>query len=243
MGHQQDVAARKSRAFEQQHRFADRTLGALAVVGHHLRRQRIDEQFDVGGVVGQRRHDVGIVGVGDQRDLPAAAFAQDAGELGAHLQQAGRRQVGGPRGLGQVHRDDQRRAVLPQGLRQAAPARPGQGQDREGQRQRGQHVAARDASIARIAAAFDQVMQQVRIDRIAPHVAAQAQAMQPPRQHRHQDQREQPGWPHELEVHDEGMDRLGHLRHAHRDDILRRGALLRASSSTAHSSAPASGHA
>mgnify|MGYP000370229019 CR=1 FL=1 len=62
-----------------------RAIGAMPVFRHHLRRQCIEEQGDVRGVLGERRDRVGVVGEGDQRHLAAGAFAQQGG-IGDHHQ-------------------------------------------------------------------------------------------------------------------------------------------------------------
>ena len=51
-------------------------VGLAAVDRHHVRRQRIEEQRDVGRIVGQRRDGEGVAGEGHQPDLPACALAQ-----------------------------------------------------------------------------------------------------------------------------------------------------------------------
>ena len=69
-------------AFQQRHRPRDRVRGVAAVDRHHVRRQRIEEQRDVRGVVGERRDGVGLVGVGDQADLAAGALLEQVRDLG-----------------------------------------------------------------------------------------------------------------------------------------------------------------
>ena len=238
-GDQQNVAAPEACTLEQPRRLLDRAIRAVAVARHHVRRQRIQEQRDVVGVIGQRRHGVGVLGEGHQRDLPAAARAQDLRDLGAGLQQSGRLYVRGQACVGQIHRDHQRIAVLPQRLRQRAPARPGQRQQHQHGRD---HAGHRRQGAAPTAAtglrALQQMRQQMRVHRFAPHIAAQAPVPQPPHQQRNRQQPQQPQRAQEPEpgrdrAQDLGVERVG----VHRSTSRRCH-----SASSAHSSAAASGH-
>ena len=210
---QQDVSATETSTRQQPRRFLDGAVGAAAVARHHVRRQRIQEQRDVVGVAGQRRDRVGIVGEGHQRNLSATAGAQNVRDLGARLQQPRRLHIRGLHGERHVHRDHQRVAVLPQRLRHGAPARARQRQhrQREGdrQRRRRQHCPP---SAGRARPALQQMRQQVRVDGVAPDVAAQAAAAQPPQQRRYREQAEQPQRPQELEIVDDRGHRVASRR-------------------------------
>ena len=83
----------------------DGAVRAMSVDRHHVGRERIEEERDVGGIVGQRRDGECVVGECDQAHLPARAFAQQRGEFRARLQQARRRQIRGQRAARQIERD------------------------------------------------------------------------------------------------------------------------------------------
>ena len=237
VGDQQDLAARETRALQQPRRFLDRAVRAAAVARHHLRRQRIEEQRDVLAVVGERRHRVGIVGKGDQRDLAGAA-AQDPRDLVARLQQPRRRHIGGVGRRGHVHRDHQRIAILQQRLRHFAPARPGQRQhgERGGQRQRDLRQPPAPA-VAVAPVGLQQMRQQMRVDHLAPDVTTRALTTRPPQQRRNRQQPGQPQRAQELEI-----DHREHVRQRVHAD-LRNDSCRSSSANSAHSSDAASGHA
>ena len=203
VGQHQDVAALEAGLPQQLLRPGDPAIhpGGVergAVAGHEVGRQRVEEQGNVGRVLGQRRHGVGIVGEHHQRHLPALAFAQQGGELGARLRQPRWRQVARQHRVGQVQRDHQRRSRLPKRALLLAQARPGQRQHRErhpGQRQHAGPCAAR-----RMPCVLQQVRQQVRIDRIAPGIAFARLPAPPPPEQRQQQQDRQPPGTQELEV-------------------------------------------
>ena len=100
-------SARAEAALPQQPRGpGDRTVGAMAIGGHHVRRQRIQEQRHVAGIVGQRGDGVGILGERDQRHLPAAVPATASRVWRACREPRGR-EVAGQRGERQVQRHHQ----------------------------------------------------------------------------------------------------------------------------------------
>jgi hypothetical protein len=134
VGQQHDVAAIETRLLQQRDRALDRAIGAMAVDGHDVGREAVEEQRDVRGILGEGRDGVRVVGEGDEPDLAAVAFAQERGDLRARLQQARRREVRGRGGARQVDRDDERRAALPRRLRDLPPRRPREREERKGGR-------------------------------------------------------------------------------------------------------------
>ena len=157
----------EARLLHQAHGRGDGLVGLLSVHRHHIRLQRIQEQGHVGGIIGQRRHGESFTCISDQRDLATGTFAQQGGQLGPHLQQARRRQVGSRNRTGHIHGDHQRRMRLPQRLFALAPAWPGQHQYGDDETQRAQpHATTHD-----IAATFQQMRQQVCVHHVLPHVA------------------------------------------------------------------------
>jgi hypothetical protein len=162
----------------------------MAVLRHHARRQRIEEQRDVRRVLGQRRHSEGIAREYHQSHLPTGTLAQQRGQLGPRLGQPRRRQIARQGGAGQVQRNHQRLLRLPQRLFVLAEAGAGQGDDR--QCGRAQRQPARPCARAICRTALQQVRQQVGVDHVAPRIAALRLAAPPPRKHRQYQQRQQP---------------------------------------------------
>ena len=205
----------------------DGAVDAMAVFRHHVRRQRIEEQRDIGGILGQRRHGVGVVGEGDQRDLPAGAFAQQGRDLGAGLREPRGRQVARQHRARQVDCDHQRRLALPQGMFGLAEARAGHRE--QGQRRRQQAEPACPLPVLRATSCIEQVRQQVRVHRVLPHAAVFRLRAPPPCEQGQGQQAEQPPRAQEMQLREIG-ERSVHAR-------------LRASSaSRPSSSAPASGN-
>ena len=124
VGNQQDVALGEPGLLQQVARPCDRAIRALAVFGHHVRTQRIQEQGDIGGVFGQWRDRVGIPCIRDQCNLAASTFAQQGREFCPCLWQSRRRQVAGQDTTGEIQRHHQRRLALPQRLLVLLPGRP-----------------------------------------------------------------------------------------------------------------------
>ena len=221
---QQDRAVARTGLAQQAAGPFQRLAGVLPVHRHDLRRQCVEEQRDVGRVIGQWRHGERLVGIRDQRHFATAALAQQQRQFRAHLQQPARRQVGRAGMAGQVQHHDQRRLRFPQRLLHLAPARPGQGQHRQQQGDRhGQPSAAGAAAAIR-----QHVRQEVRVHRAAP-IATPAPPVPAAQQHgRQQQQRPQPIRADEMQAVPE------------RDHRRRSG---QASASRPSSSAAASGHA
>ena len=215
VGEQQDVAMPEAGIAQQALRPGDRAIRAVAVDRHHVRRQRIEEHRDVGGVFGQRRDGVGIVGEGDQCHLPAGAFAQQGRDLRPRLGQPRRRQVARQGGAGQVQRDDQRGLGLPQGMFRLAETRAGHRQQRQGGRQ--QSEPPRPLPARRPGGAIEQVRQQVRIHRLLPHAAALRARAPPPREEGQHQQAEQPPRAQEMQLRKIGKrgDGIVHARLRH----------------------------
>ena len=212
IGQQQDRATRITGLAQQPLRPVDGAIDAMTVHRHHVRRQRIEEQRNVVGIVGQRRHGERIVGKCDQCHLPARAQPQQFGQFRPRLRQPVRRQVVGQRRARQVQRDHQRFLRLQQGLRQLPPAWSGQRQRR--QRPSHQRHPPRPFGTRRCARIrLQQMRQQVRVDDAFPDVAT------PPlgaRRHRHPDrnqqQPQQPPRAQEMQLSEVGE----HLVHARR---------------------------
>ena len=196
-GHQQDLALRGAALTQQPRGLLDRPVRPLAVGGHDVGRQRIEVQRQVGGVLGQRCDREGVIGEDQQGRLARAAGREQSGELGARLQQPRGRQVAGVRRGGQLERDHQRRRRRAlQRRRQLAPARSGQGEHRA---QRGEHPASEPQQSTTIDPTFDQMRQQMRIDRAAPDIRIATSRPPAPGQHRQHEQRPQPQRPREME--------------------------------------------
>ena len=203
---QDDVAPARAALLHQALRVFDGPRRPATVDRHDLRRQRIDEQFHIGGVVGQRRHRERILGIGDDADLTIGPQLEQLPQLGACLQQSRRRDVGGGDLTRQVDRDHQRTSVLPRWLRQLSPSRARQCQRRQ------QHTQEQNPGVARLAAtvaAFKHVRAQMRVDVARPDILARpAPALPPPQQGQREEQ------PQPL-LADE-MDRPWHRVDAHR---------------------------
>lgn len=194
-----------ARTVEQRRSDLDRTRCAIARLGHDLRRQRIEEQRDVGGVVGERRDGERVARIGDQAGRPTVAFTQQFGQFRSCLQQARWRQVTGKRRLRHVHRNHHRRAAMHQRMFDGAPARPGQRKYRQHPR----HALQRQHGSAMACdAALGKVRKQVRIDRFAPGVFAPAAPMPCKHDQRQRQQGPEPCRTQQMEV----REQAGHAR-------------------------------
>ena len=209
VGQQQDVAALEAGLAQQSLRPRNRAIGALAVLRHDVRLQCVKEQRHVGRVLGQGRHGVRIVRIGDKGDLPASTLAQQGRDLRARLGQPRGLQVARQRGAGQVQRDHQWRAGLPQRVFLLAHA--GTRQCQHGQDRRQQAQPARQRATRRGFAGVEQVRQQVRIHSVAPSAAPARARLPPPCDQRQRQQAKQPAGPQEMqlgEVREEAHARL-----------------------------------
>ena len=121
IGQHHDVAVIEPGLLQQFCGPRNRTIRTTAIDWHHVRLERVEKHRDIAGVIGQRRDRVGVIGERDQAHLATGARAQQGRDLGARLQQPRRWQVIGECGAGQVQRDHQRCAVLPQRQFDALP--------------------------------------------------------------------------------------------------------------------------
>ena len=182
----------------------------MAIGRHHVRRQRVQEQRHVAGVIGQRGDGVGILGEGDQRHLPAAALPQQGRELGARLREARGRQVAGQRGERQVQRHHQRLPCLPQRDRLLAQARASHRDERQGERRQRGPAAPWPHGLA-VALAVQQVRQQVRIHHLPPALPLACRAPQGPGQQRQREQAQQPPRAQDMQLR-QGLEHRVHRR-------------------------------
>ena len=125
-GQQQDMPVRQPVALQQRGGTGNGQIGALAVLGHHRRRQRIQVQRDIGAVFGQWNHLVGIAGVYQQRRLSLYPGCQQFGQFAAQAQQPARRDIVLVQRAGKLYRQHQAIAAAAHRLRADTPARPGQ---------------------------------------------------------------------------------------------------------------------
>ena len=189
VGDQQDVAGREARAAHARHGAPDRAVGALALIGHHVGVELVDERGHGARVARERRHVVGVAGIRDEAHLAAAPLLQQRADLQPRLRRARRLQVGRAHRGGEVHGDHQRRAHLPERRLLLAQRRTGERDDRDRRAEHEQH--GRQARPAR-AAGVEQVRQQVRVHRARPCAAARGEAAQRERQQRQHEQAPQP---------------------------------------------------
>jgi hypothetical protein len=194
---QQDVAAGVAGLLEQVARQCDAAIRAPAVHRHHVGRQRVEEDGDVVGIGRDRRHHEGIVGIHHQSGLPGMRV-QERVDARARLHQARRLQVVGQRGTGKIEHDHQRAAPCLKRLRNAAPTRTGQRDDRHGQAR--EHGCACKRCAAPTTARIEQVRQQVRIHGLAPAAALPCPLAPGPGQQRQRQQGHQPGRTQEVQI-------------------------------------------
>ena len=198
IGQQQDVAALEAGILQQALRPGDGTLDAMPILRHDIRRQRIEEQGDVGGIRGQRRDGVGIVGERDQRDFATRAFLQQAGELRTRLRQPRGWQIARQHRAGQVDRDHQRRFRLPQRPFGLAKTRARHRQQRECQSE--QTEPARPRPALRTGCIVEQMRQQMRIHSVLPHAVPTRSHAPPPCKHGQREQAQQPPRAQEMQL-------------------------------------------
>ncbi len=183
---------------DQFHAEIDRASGIIAGDRHHRRIERIDQIRDRVGIVGQRRDDERIAGVGDQRGLRIAAASEDVGDLVACALEAARLDVLRRHAGVEFERDHARGLVLEQRLRQAFPG--GAGKRNAGEYPgRGQQPAG-PAHRRCVVTAHQQMFEQMRIDRAAPGIRVRAMQTQRTPEQRQSQQREQPPRAQKMEI-------------------------------------------
>ena len=176
VGEQDDFAFAQAGLMDQLDAKVDGTAGVVARRRHHRRIERIDEAGDRVRIVGQRRDDEGIAGVGDQRDLRIARAFQNVGDLVTRALETARLHVlRGHRGR-QLKRDHARGLVLVQRLRQALPSRPCEGEACD--HKHGERKPHRPTRGRRVRIAHEQMFEQMRVDRATPRLRVAGRRLQ-----------------------------------------------------------------
>ncbi len=221
VGKQHDLAIVKSRAFDELHAKIDRLADRIASDGHDRRIERIDQIRHCVRVVGQRRDDECLAGIGDECGLRIAAAFQDIGDLEARTFEPARLDVLRRHGRSEFEHNHARRPVLIQRLRQLFPRRTGERET--GNRPGDDREPARQRRWRGVVTAHQKVFEQMRIDHAAPRARVRAASRQ-----RHPNQwncgeRDQPPCAQEMEIAEQAVHRAHsgfHARQRSRDRIM-----------------------
>ena len=197
IGEQYDLAVAYAALLQQLHAEIDRPARRIARCRHHGRIERIDEIGDGIGIVGQRRDDEGVAGIGDQRCLRIGTALQDIGDLESCAREAAWLYILREHRLRQFERDHARGLVLIQRLRQTFPCGAGEGERRQRpcrECEPARRARRRGGGVTR----HDQMRKQMRIDRTAPRIRIAAGRMQRAPQQRQRKQCDKPPRPQKM---------------------------------------------